>query len=248
MRAISLFIALLFSFSLAANEHGGGGGGEGGENKEAAKEAPNEAAKPEEHVEVHREPMAEKPAKQSSRDVKIPRALVAKLEKEYREFLTQQQVMVKEGIQRKLLNVMAELTQKHEASLHENTRVITPLGGGVIDLAELVTPLRGAFSLKLIPFKESGADIDSARVFFVSQAKARNLDGDQFGSGCGKYMEITSYYNKKNKGRGFDLYSTDRRYASVIGGTFVIVNFEKEALSVASVQFTDSRYPDLFCE
>lgn len=241
MRAISLFIALLFSFTLSANEHGGGGG-------EESKEAPKEEPKAEAHVEVHREPMNEKPAKQSSRDVKIPRALVAKLEKEYREYLTQQQVIVKEGVQRRLINVMAELTQKHEASLHENTRVITPLGGGVIDLAEHVTPLRGAFSVKLIPFRESGADIDGARVFFVSQAKARNLSGDQFGSGCGKYMEITSYYNKKNKGKGFDVYSTDRRYASVLGGTFVIVNFEKEALGVASVQFTDSRYPDLFCE
>lgn len=236
MRAISL-LAAFFCFQIWAS----GGGGEA----EAPKE---EAPKEEAHVEVHREPMTEKPAKQSSRDVKIPRALVAKLEKDYRAFLATQQYVAKDTINRKLINVMAELTQKNEASLHENTRVMTPLGGGVIDLAELVTPLRGSFHVKLIPTKESGADLEGSRVFFVSQARERKLAGDTFGSGCGKYMEITSYFDKKMSGKGFEVYSTDRRYASVLGGTFVIVNFQKDSLGVASVQFTDSRYPDLFCE
>jgi hypothetical protein len=63
-------------------------------------------------------------------------------------------------------------------------------------------------------------------------------------------MEITSYYRKKNlgKGHGFDLYTADQRYVSVMGGTFVAVAFDKEALSVASLTFQDSRFPDLMCE
>jgi hypothetical protein len=192
--------------------------------------------------------LTERPAKQSSRDVKIPRALVSRLEREYRDYLTQQQVVLKDGIKRKLINVSAEMTQKRPVALHENVRVVTPLGGGVIDLAEFVTPLRGGFQLKLKAKGDDGHEMSNLRVFFVSQAKPRILAGEEFGAGCGKFMEITTFYNDKMSGSGFELFSSDRRYASVLGGTFVLVNFEKESLGVASVSFTDSRYPELFCE
>ena len=230
MRAISFLFALLLALPAMASEGGG-------ESKK-------------DHSEEHatKEHMTERPARMSSRDVKVPRALVAKLEKEYRDFLTQQQIVLKDGIKRKLVNVSAELTQKRPVALHENVRVITPLGGGVIDLAEIVTPLRGGFNLKLLAHQDDGKEMAALRVFFVSQAKPRILGGEEFGAGCGKFMEITSFYNEKMNRSGFELFSTDRRYASVLGGTFVMVDFDKDALGVASVSFTDSRYPELFCE
>jgi hypothetical protein len=61
-------------------------------------------------------------------------------------------------------------------------------------------------------------------------------------------MEITSYFNKTASRLGFSLYSADQRYLSVVGGTFVAVQFEKEALSVATLTLTDSRYPHLLCD
>src|SRR6185437_1895010 len=84
------------------------------------------------------EEMVERPARASSRDVKIPHALVHQLETEYRAFLTKNEVSPKSNINRKFLNLSAELTQKHPVALHENTRIVTPLGGGVVDLAEFV--------------------------------------------------------------------------------------------------------------
>lgn len=233
MRAISFLCALLVSLPVFAS---GGGGGE--EKKE---DSHQESHAPKEH-------MSERSARMSSRDVKIPRALVTKLEKEYRDFLAKQQIILKDGIKRKLINVSAELTQKRPVALHENVRVLTPLGGGVIDLSEIVTPLRGGFNLKLLAYRDDGHELSALRVFFVSQAKPRILDGEEFGSGCGKFMEITSHYREKMSHSGFELFSTDRRYASVLGGTFVMVDFDKDALGVASVSFTDSRYPELFCE
>ncbi len=213
MSRSSLLLATLFALSAWASEE--------------------PAAKHEAH-----DDLAQKPAKHSSRDVKIPRALVGRLEREYREYLTQQQVVLKDGIKRKLINVTAELTQKREAALHENVR----------DLAEHVTPLKGAFNVKILAHRENGDALEGHRVFFVSQAKPRILAGEDIGAGCGKFMEITSFYNQKMNRDGFEVYSTDRRYASVLGGSFVIVSFEKESLGVATVQFTDSRYPDLYCE
>ncbi|MGZ3723730.1 MAG: hypothetical protein ACXVA9_12395, partial [Bdellovibrionales bacterium] len=122
------------------------------------------------------------------------------------------------------------------------------LGGGVVDLSEFVTPLRGGFSLKVVAKKEDGSEPSGLRVFFVSKAKVHRLDGDDYGAGCDKFMEITSYYHRKNGGRGFDLYTAGQRYLSVVGGTFVAVVFEKEALHVGSLTFLDSRYPELMCE
>lgn len=187
-------------------------------------------------------------AKQSSRDVKLPRALVARIEREYREFLVTQKVAEGQPLVRKLLNVTVELSQKRAAALHENVRINTPLGGGVIDLAEFVTPVRGGFATKLRAHLEDGHDIPGLRVFFVSKGRSREVAGEEFGAGCDKFMEITSRYNQKNAGDGFELYTADQRYVSVLGGTFVMVSFVKEALQVGSVSFLDSRYPDLMCE
>lgn len=191
--------------------------------------------------------MVEQSARNSSRDVKIPKGLVSQLESEYRGFLTKNGVSVKTNLTRKLMNVTAELTQKHPGALHENTRVVTPTGGGVVDLAEFVTPLKGSFQLRILAKKDDGSEPTGLRMFYVSKAKARKIDGDEYGAGCDKYMEITSYYHRK-LAKGFDLYTAAQRYVSVLGGTFVAVVFEKEALQVASLTFTDSRYPDLTCE
>lgn len=193
---------------------------------------------------------AEHPARTSSRDVKIPRALVERIENDYHTFLSKS-----EGggakpsvVNRQLLNIAVEMTQKRPMALHEDARIVTPLGGGVIDLSEYVTPLRGAFHLKILAHKEDGTEPAGLRVFFISRAKPRILGGEEYGAGCGKFMEITSYFTKKNSGEGFELYTADQRYLSVLGGTFVTVAFQKEALYVGSVSFTDSRYPNLLCE
>jgi len=188
----------------------------------------------------------EHPARNSSRDVKVPRHLVQTLESEYRTFLTKNGVSEKEAIKRKLLNMSADLTQKHPVALHENSRVVTPLGGGVVDLSDYVTPLKGEFNLKINAKKEDGSEPSGLRVFYVSNGRARTVDGDGFGAGCNKYMEITSFFHRKAK--GFELYTAGQRYLSVMAGTFVAVVFEREALYVGSLTFTDSRYPDEMCE
>lgn len=192
--------------------------------------------------------MSEHTARTSSRDVHVPRALVARVEKDYDSYLTSQGVITKTAVKRGLLNIRVDLSAKRGGALHENARVVTPLGGGVVDLADLVTPVRGAFWAKIHAQHEDGRVLDNWRVFYVSKAKQRTIAGDTYGSGCDKWMDVTSYFNKSMAGEGFQLYTADQRYLSVIAGTFVVVSFAKEALSVASMSFTDSRYPQVMCE
>ncbi len=187
-------------------------------------------------------------ARTSSRDVKVPTALVTKVEKDYDAFLTNLGVINKLPYKRTLLNVRAELKQKKPGALHENARVVTPLGGGVVDLAELVTPVRGAFTARIVGTLEGGATLEDYQIFYVSRAKARTIGSETFGAGCDKWMDITTYFKKVMKGDGFQLYTADQRYLSVIGGTFVLIGFAKEAISVGSISFTDSRFPEVMCD
>lgn len=242
-----------------ANEHGASGGTheakpahEGGEHAAKAEHEAGEG----EHDEhgaassAHERALPVRPARTSSRDVKIPRALVARIEREYKEHLAKLKLEAnaKDGIKRHLLNLGVELTAERAGALSEDVRVSTPTGGGVIDMAEFVTPLRGAFHARFVVKQEAQERPTTSRVFFVSQAKSRILGGEEYGAGCGKFMEITTRYNKKFSSKGFDLYSTDQRYLSVLGGTFVFVDYQPEALFVGSLTFTDSRYPNLLCE
>lgn len=195
------------------------------------------------------ESSSERAVRASSRDVKLPQALVARIEREYKEFLAKQEgAHDKDKIKRSLINFSVELSQRRPGALHEDMRVNTPTGGGVIDFADIVAPVRAAFQVKLLAHKEDGQPLSTSRVFFVSRAKPRILGGEEYGDGCDKYMEITNAYRKKWERDGFEVFTADQRYVSVLGGTFIFVEYAKDALYVGGVTFTDSRYPNLQCE
>lgn len=189
-------------------------------------------------------------ARTSSRDVEIPKALVTKIEDDYRAFLKTKEAGAKgeASIKRGLVNIVADFRQKKVGALHENTHVAMPTGGGVVDFAEVVTPVRGAFNLKLELKRQDGTPLATSRVYFVSRAKRRTIAGETYGAGCDTYMDVSTAYHKKWAKTGFDLYTADQRYLSVMGGTFIFTEFTPEALLVGSVTFTDARYPELICE
>jgi hypothetical protein len=192
--------------------------------------------------------MFDAPARASSRDVRLPKSLVARIERDYREFLKSQKVLETERIKRTLLDVTVDLVQEHKASLYEDVRISTPLGGGVIDLAEHVTAVRGGFKVRLTPTVGKGEPLTGIRVFYISDARVRKLAGEDFGAGCGQFMEITGYFNKSMTDGGFDVYTADQRYVSVLNGTFVITKFDTDSIRAGSVKFTDSRYPEMSCD
>jgi hypothetical protein len=192
--------------------------------------------------------LKEYPAKLSSRDVKVPNRMVADIEREYRKFLKLNNVTENTPIVRQLLNVFVDFTQERPAALHENLRILTPIGGGVIDMQEFVTPLKGAFRARITFEKTKGSTLNNVHVYYISRAQRREVEGDQFGAGCGRYFDITQYFSKKLSHEGVEVFTADQRYVSVLAGTIVLVSFEKEALYVGSVTFEDGRFPALQCD
>jgi hypothetical protein len=193
-------------------------------------------------------PYKQYPAKQSSRDVKVPNRLVKSIEADYRAYLKLMEIPEVTPITRELLNVYVDLTQARPAALQENVRILTPVGGGVIDLQEFVTPLKGAFRARIVFERQKGVDLKNIHVYYISRGERRNLDGEKFGAGCGRYFDITEYFKKKLTRDGVELFTADQRYVSVLAGTIVLVSFEKEALHVGSVTFEDGRFPALQCD
>ncbi len=187
-------------------------------------------------------------AKQSSRDVKVPTALVSEVEKGYREFRVNNKLNQEDRVERKFMDVQVRFRQRRPAALVDNILVRTPLGGGVIDLSDFVTEKRGSFEVQISAHLDQEHEAENMRVYFVSHTKARRIDGEEYGAGCAKVYEISSYFGKKMSSDGISVYTTEQRYVSVLGGTFVMVSYTPEAIHVGSVTFSDPRFPELTCE
>jgi hypothetical protein len=187
-------------------------------------------------------------AKQSDKDNPIPLELIKKIEEEYNKEMKDPKLEKDHPLNRHLMTVRAEMTQKEIKALSGPTRIIAPPGGGTIDLEDFITPLRGGFRLRLTTENEHHETQALNRVYFISHIKDRHIDGDTFGAGCDhKVYDITSKFTAAMAKGGFDLYTADQRYLSVLQGTFIFASYVPGALQLASLTFFDSRYHKWDC-
>ena len=181
-------------------------------------------------------------AKHTDKDNPIPKELAQKLEDDYKEATKDPKSEHEKPLIRHLMIVTTDLTQDRVRSLKGPTSILTAPGGGSIDLSDYVTPLKGMFRLKIKLENDHREAQLPARVYFISRSKVRQIGDEKFGAGCGKYYDITSFFNSKMAKGGFELYTADQRYVEVLRGTFVFASYSTDALQLASVTFYDSRY------
>lgn len=139
------------------------------------------------------------------------------------------------------------LTEKNPGILKQSpTRLTFPRGGGEIDLSRFLTGRPGSFYVKFIfdPHKAK----DSSKVFFVSQTRKRKIDGEVFGTGCKKFLEISHGLDKVSKGEGILVNTTRSRHVTVLGGSFVFASVQNRDIRLSQVTFKDSNHPEYFCE
>lgn len=186
-------------------------------------------------------------AKHTDKDNPIPRELASKLENDYKIATKDPKEEHEKPMIRHLLVVDTELTQSKLRALKGPTRLLTAPGGGTVDLADYVTPLKGLFRMKIKLENDHHELQNPSHVYFISQSKERTVGEEKYGAGCGKYFDITSFFNAKMARGGFELYSADQRYLNVVRGTFVFVSYAPDALQLASLTFYDSRYTAWDC-
>ncbi|MBL7556090.1 MAG: hypothetical protein JNM24_09730 [Bdellovibrionaceae bacterium] len=129
---------------------------------------------------------------------------------------------------------------------HESVQYNLPRGGGTLDTAKITDGDKGTFYLKfnLNEFSNPSA----MKVYFVSNAKKRRVDGEIFGAGCNVYFDVTKVFQKLNSGEGLKFNITDNRHISAMSGHFIFVQTEKDKVYLSQVEFTDSKNRDYLCK
>lgn len=139
------------------------------------------------------------------------------------------------------------LAQKNPGIIKgEVVKIELPKGGGNIDLSQFVTGKKGSFYVGFDFPQFEGAS--AKKIVFVSGTKKRKIGGQIFGSGCNQYFDISDKFLKEMKGEGLKVNTTQERYLSVMGGTFLFSAKKDNEVHLAQVTFKNSLFPSLFCE
>ncbi|MEK2646511.1 hypothetical protein [Bdellovibrio sp. BCCA] len=139
------------------------------------------------------------------------------------------------------------LVQKNPGIVEgEAVKILLPKGGGTIDLSRFITGQRGSFyvGFEFPAFEKATAK----KVLFVSGTRKRRIEQKIFGAGCNQFFDITDRFMKEMKGEGLKVNTTQERYLSVLGGTFLFSAQQGSDIHVAQVTFKNSQYTPLFCE
>jgi hypothetical protein len=116
-------------------------------------------------------------------------------------------------------------------------------GGGTVDLSQFVKNQQGTFTVSF-DLSEMN-DPEKFKAYFISRARKRKIEGEVWGAGCHKYMDIKAFaLQSEKKKNGIEVNTTRNRHDSLLGGTF----FFALGQQVTQVTFVDSQQPQLFCD
>lgn len=138
------------------------------------------------------------------------------------------------------------LVQKNPGIVEgEAVKLVLPKGGGKIDLSRFITNQKGSFyvGFEFPAFEEA----KNKKVLFVSGSRKRKIGGQVFGAGCNQFFDITDRFFKEMKTGGLKVNTTQERYLSVLGGTFLFSAQSNNDVHIAQVTFKSSQYSPLFC-
>ncbi len=212
-----------------------------------------------EHFDPSHVHFKEKIPSRSDKEIRAPKILVKKIEKIFldnyhlenpEDETSDAKLLV--SIPRKYLGFNVYLRAiKNKLAFSEPVKINFPRGGGYVDFADIVEGKRGSFYLNMsFDWKDMGledTDVSNLKIFFIGNTARRQINEQEWGSGCNKLFDVAQLFKTKIMGKGLLLNSTDQRYLSTVGGTFYFVLAKRGELHLATATFEDSRYPKLSC-
>lgn len=121
-------------------------------------------------------------------------------------------------------------------------------GGGVLDLADYVALKKeGSFKIQMILNEEVRKKSDEEYVFYWSNGKRRDIDGETYGSGCENFYDVTRVFNNTALSSGMTATTQKVKYVTSLAGTYIFVIKSEGALYVSQLTIEDSRYHFLQC-
>lgn len=176
---------------------------------------------------------AQKPAKESL----MPLELIEKIKMDF---------LQKEEIEKRFFPTEVFLFD-HHGLISPPVKVITPVGGGTVNLSELLPEGKAKFNIRLRLVDSQESEIIPSRVYFVPQLSLVK-DGKELN--CGKFFDVTSFFKSNVMSEsGYETYLTNGIYASLFLGAFFFVHHdeEKKTVSFSNVNFVDDRYLERSC-
>ncbi len=176
-----------------------------------------------------------------AKDIKLPRNLFKEFERELaEEFKTIGPVFV-------YVPLDVQFNQKVGQKILRDSPLLFRFekGGGQIDLKEVVDGV-GSFYMSF-PSKQFSSTAELVHLFYISQSPVKVIGEENFGLGCGKWIDIKSSFTKLQNSEFLKLNTTGQRYLHVLAGHYVFVFKQTNQISLTQLTVTDSRYPNELC-
>lgn len=118
-------------------------------------------------------------------------------------------------------------------------------GGGALDFRDYIKTGKGTFFIQM----EHDIELKDATmsVFYLSNSEKKLVGNEDFGMGCNKYAEISSYWEKQMGRGGIPVNVTQQRHIALLGGTYYFAVSHEGRLHVSQLTLRDSRYKHWRC-
>jgi hypothetical protein len=117
-------------------------------------------------------------------------------------------------------------------------------GGGLIDLKKIITG-QGSFYFYL-PLNQFEKLPELEHMYFMSEYPIKNIDHENFGTGCGTWMDLKKNFSKFTD-KKIKLNTNQQRYLYVAAGYYVFVFRKSNQVYLTHLHLTDTNYNQLKC-
>lgn len=180
--------------------------------------------------------------KEVAEDINLPLNLFKEFEKELvEEFKNLSPVFI-------FMPLQVQFTETHDGrGVLKDTAIQFNLekGGGKVDLKEVVAG-QGSFHMHF-PAEQFPSTLDVAHLYYISQAPVKKIQGESFGMGCGKWIDLKDHFKKFTKQGVLKFNTTQMRHLQVLAGHYVFVLKQGNQIYLSQLTLVDSRFPDALC-
>lgn len=120
-----------------------------------------------------------------------------------------------------------------------------PNGGGGVDLKNYVTG-EGSFYISFPP-EQFETKPELAFIFYISDSPKVTIRGEEYGLGCGQWIDLKPKIEQLKLKKFFKLNTVDHTYAHVLSGQYIFVFKKGIQYYLTHLNLSDSRYSDKMC-
>ena len=138
------------------------------------------------------------------------------------------------------------LTEKSSQTLNSPSVLFQfPKGGGGLDFQKIIQG-QGSFYLSFPPEQFTGSP-DLEHLFYVSQAPKIKIGTEEFGLGCGKWLDLKNKFKDLQKNDFLSLNTTNLRHLFVTAGNYIFVFRKFNQIYLTQVTISDSKNENMLC-